>query len=190
MLQITAYQGGEALGTGAYDQERVCIGSAADAHLQVEAPDIEPRHAEVWLQGGRCYGRGLGEAAVFVNGVELDGETTLMPQDRLRVGQSIEFSVKVGESPQKEADEPAPGGGAFSFRQAAEDDEPAPKPRAKPKPKARPEPVPAAKAEDEKKYSAADWGKLAAVVAAVGVVWWLFILPFGKQVYMAFFQGQ
>lgn len=93
MIRITAYKDGEALGTGAYDFERVCIGSAEKAHLRVDEEGIAPAHVEVWVEGGKCYARLLSFELAWINGEELEDEIELKPSDRLRVSPQIDFTV-------------------------------------------------------------------------------------------------
>ncbi|RMG12670.1 MAG: hypothetical protein D6731_13445 [Planctomycetota bacterium] len=85
MIRITVYQGETSLGTGAYETDRVLLGSADDVDLKIEEPGVEEEHAEFFVSGGRLYVRKVGGGPLQLAGQEVE-RSEVRPGERLSFG--------------------------------------------------------------------------------------------------------
>jgi pSer/pThr/pTyr-binding forkhead associated (FHA) protein len=65
------------------------LGTSPDAEILSDDPDVAARHAAVVVRGSQVGVEGLGEAAVFVDGLRVSGMVSLAPGQQLRIGRSL-----------------------------------------------------------------------------------------------------
>jgi pSer/pThr/pTyr-binding forkhead associated (FHA) protein len=88
-------------------REALVFGSSEQADIILEAPGVDPRHAQIVFQGGQVILEDLGsQAGTFRNGQRLLGPLQVFPGDRIGLGPEVTIILE-GQDP-RDAD-PARG---------------------------------------------------------------------------------
>jgi pSer/pThr/pTyr-binding forkhead associated (FHA) protein len=86
-------------------EEALVFGSGQEADVVLQAPGVEPLHAELVFQGGQVMLRDLGtQSGTFRNGQRLLGPLQVFPGDRIGLGPEVELILE-GDEPRESASE-------------------------------------------------------------------------------------
>lgn len=84
-------------------EEALVFGSSEEADIVLQAPGVEPRHAQIVFQGGQVMLSDLGtQSGTFRNGQRLLGPLQVFPGDRIGLGPEVELILE-GDDPRKPA---------------------------------------------------------------------------------------
>ncbi len=81
--------------------EAMVFGSDKSADIVLEAPGVEPRHAQIVFQGGQVMLEDLGtQTGTFRNGKRLLGPVQVFPGDRVGLGPHVVLTLE-GDDPRE-----------------------------------------------------------------------------------------
>jgi hypothetical protein len=78
----------------------VSVGRGVNNDLVIPSDRVSWQHARFWPEGGVLWVADAGSTnGTYVNDRKLEANTRLVPGDRVRLGQSLSFVVRMGEGP-------------------------------------------------------------------------------------------